>query len=777
MGKLSTDRPRPVHRTWRRFAPSIAAVVVLAVICGGAIASWDLLNLSRNHDSAASTATELTVELQHSFEYSQILASGASLTPVLAATNRADELDVRNSLRSLKAAGFEPADTSALNARANDYLAALDRQVHAAGLGQAAQVRALEAQIAVVYHSALQSSEDTVADRRLSADQAYQGAQLGIGIVGAVLLASVGGVVWWDGRRRRAIATRHAERRSQTRFESMVENGSDLMALTDRAGRIIYISPTIQHLLGFEPAALVGRVLMELVDIEDRPVVVGLLDRVLASGSAGPTDCPVHHSSGSDRIIEATAVDLSAVEEVGGLLWSARDVTERRKLEADLERSAFSDSLTGLANRALFRDRLGHAVARHVRDEDEIAVLLADLDGFKAINDSFGHDVGDGVLIEVGARFQRCVRTGDTIARLGGDEFTILLENSDDPVDPSVIAERMLEILHLPIRVGEREFRVSASVGIASLNVGDGAQDLLRNADTAMYAAKTNGRGRLAVFEPAMHAKALEQLRLSIDLDDALERDQLEVHYQPTLSLATGELLGTEALVRWRHPERGLVSPDLFIPIAERGGQIHAIGLWVLRQACRQSHRWQEQYPTHPARSMSVNVSGHQLAEPGLVGDVESVLRETGIDPETLVLEITETVLMHDVDTIRQRLVELKSLGVRLAIDDFGTGYSSLAYLRQFPVDILKIDRSFVEAASSGVPGGDALVQAIVDLSNSLHLKTIAEGIETEQQADHMLAIGCPIGQGFLFARPLLPEDVEPLLAEGRIVPAAAVHH
>jgi EAL domain-containing protein (putative c-di-GMP-specific phosphodiesterase class I) len=324
----------------------------------------------------------------------------------------------------------------------------------------------------------------------------------------------------------------------------------------------------------------------------------------------------------------------------------------------------------------------------------------------------------------------------------------------------------MLEIMRQPFTAGTTEIRVGISIGIVHSDAGrESSQDLLRNADMAMYSAKSSGRGQWAVFEPIMHHRAAERLRLSTDLDEALQRGELEVHYQPTVCIATCEMQGMEALLRWRHPTRGLIPPTVFIPVAEETGQIVAIGRWVLHEACRQARVWHERFPGGRPLSISVNLSGRQLADPGLVADVRAVLAATGIDPDTVVLEITESVLMDDVDAVNAKLRQLKDLGIRLAIDDFGTGYSSLAYLRQFPVDILKIDRVFVEAASSGAAGGQAFVRAIVELSASLRLATIAEGVEQQDQADLMLALGCPTAQGFLYARPMPADELQQLLA------------
>jgi diguanylate cyclase (GGDEF)-like protein len=415
---------------------------------------------------------------------------------------------------------------------------------------------------------------------------------------------------------------------------------------------------------------------------------------------------------------------------------------------------AFHDALTGLPNRALFNDRLDHAIARTEREDVPLAVLFCDLDGFKTVNDSLGHAAGDRLLQAVGRRLEASLRPADTVARFGGDEFAILLEDLAEG-GATAAAGRVLHQLAEPFEIEGRELAVSASIGIATPEPGDDAGAVLRNADLAMYRAKARGKGRFETFEPAMHAEVVRRMEMELDLARAIEREQIVVHYQPIFDLPSGEVAGLEALVRWDHPTAGLIHPAEFIPIAEESGQIVALGRHVLREACRRLALWRARYPAYDWLYVSVNVSGVQLREPGFVDEVDAALRAAEVDPSHLLLEMTETVLMEDSHQSKAMLEALRGLGVRLAIDDFGTGYSSLEYLDRLPIDALKIAKPFVDRLGAG-PGSDAIPRAIADLADIFGLVVIAEGIEDRGQAELLVELGCRFGQGNAFA-PALP--------------------
>jgi len=451
--------------------------------------------------------------------------------------------------------------------------------------------------------------------------------------------------------------------------------------------------------------------------------------------------------------------------------WRAalsQSVEERQRAVDQLHHRAFHDGLTGLSNRALFSNRVEHALARARRERGPLAVLFVDLDDFKTVNDSLGHATGDHLLTQVARRIETAIRPGDTVARLGGDEFGLLLEHLAEPDDAIAVARRVLEAVRAPFDLGDRELLVRASIGIAFREDHTVDPDeLLRNADLAMYVAKKAGKDGYEEFKPRMRDLVLRRLELESDLRKAVEQGELVVHYQPIIAIESGRIEGAEALVRWQHPRLGLLPPAEFIPTAEQTGLIVRIGQHVLRQACEQARAWQAVSPGGRPFRISVNLSARQLLDDRLLADVREALAGSGLDPAQLVLEITETTLMQETPATVAQLRQLKDLGVQLAIDDFGTGYSSLSYLRQFPVDMLKIDKSFIDHLGRG-PEDAALPQAIIKLARALDLHTVAEGIEFEDQVAELRALHCELGQGFHFARPMTAEALSVLLASGR---------
>jgi diguanylate cyclase (GGDEF)-like protein/PAS domain S-box-containing protein len=437
-----------------------------------------------------------------------------------------------------------------------------------------------------------------------------------------------------------------------------------------------------------------------------------------------------------------------------GRVWSFRDITERVRLERELAHQAFHDSLTGLANQALFRDRVTHALARAARLQTQVAVLFVDLDDFKTVNDSLGHTAGDALLVAVAERLRDCLRATDTAARLGGDEFAILVEGLGSRAGATGLAERLIAILKEPFIVAGRDIVVRASIGIAFDETHITTGQLLRNADTAMYTAKRGGKRRYEIFQRDMHTAAVDRLEIQADLRRALDRGELTLQYQPIVALGSGRVMGVEALVRWRHPKRGLLAPNAFIPIAEETGLICELGRQVLIEACTQARRWQRLRPQDPPLTMSVNLSPRQLQGDELIPYIVEALAVSGLDPATLVLEITEGAMMDDSDLIIGRLGELKELGVKLALDDFGTGYSSFSYLQRLPIDVLKIDRTFIGTIEND-DKKSTLAQAIVSLARTMDLVAVAEGVETSTQAEMLARMGCDLAQGYYFARPM----------------------
>lgn len=441
------------------------------------------------------------------------------------------------------------------------------------------------------------------------------------------------------------------------------------------------------------------------------------------------------------------------------------EIEERRRAEQQLAHDTLHDALTGLPNRVLFLDRLRHAIELTRRRQGyHFAVLFLDLDHFKVVNDSLGHTVGDQLLISIAHRLRLCLRAGDTVARLGGDEFVILLEDTGRADDAPLAANRLLETLKQPFHLNGHEFPVTASIGIiADAGSYDRPEDILRDADIAMYQAKTNGKARSEVFSVELRERLQLRLDLENDLRHVLERDELELYYQPILSLQSDCITGFEALLRWHHPQRGLIAPNVFIPIAEETGLIVPIGCWVLRQACRQLCAWQDQFPQHPPLTMSVNISGVQFVAPGFIDQVAEIVREAGIDPMSLRLELTETVWLNSTSEVITLFQQLSNMGIQLHIDDFGTGYSSLAYLQYFPIRMLKIDRSFL--TQMGEDGGNKeIVRAVISMAHDLGMEAVAEGVETVEQCQDLKRFGCNYGQGYLFSRPTTSAEIEKML-------------
>ena len=543
---------------------------------------------------------------------------------------------------------------------------------------------------------------------------------------------------------------------SEARFRSLVQNSSDVIFIVEADTTIRYTSPSAQKVLGVRARELVGTKLINHVHPDDRTLANRFFHALLESQGGVPSveDWRLLRTDGPVIWTENTGTNLVREPTVGGVVVNMRDVSERRTLQSRLAHQAFHDELTRLANRALFLNRVEHTVARVPRGKHPSAVLFLDLDDFKKVNDSLGHAVGDELLVATASRLTTCVRPGDTIARLGGDEFAVLLEDVDGMTDVVAVAERISTALSSSFQLGGRDVFIGVSIGIASMEMGDSPDEVLRNADLAMYFAKSRRKGQFAVYEPSMHDEMMEHLELEVDLRGAVERNEFEIHYQPIVNLLTGELYGAEALLRWNHPTRGSVPPSRFIPLAEETGLIIPLGRWVLREACEKAREWRTHFVSRRPLQMSVNVSVRHFQDPTLLQDVQQALNDSGIEPWSLTLEITESVLMHSSEVTLARLRALKAFGLKLAIDDFGTGYSSLGYLQQFPIDLLKIDRSFVEAV--GIEEVDpVLARAIIALGRTMQIETIAEGIERPEQREGLRVLGCSLGQGYYFAKPM----------------------
>jgi diguanylate cyclase (GGDEF)-like protein/PAS domain S-box-containing protein len=565
-----------------------------------------------------------------------------------------------------------------------------------------------------------------------------------------------------------------AEAAAEARFRSLVQNSSDVILVVRANGIIRFASPSVARVLRRDPASLLGQPLTELLEQEERMRVREFLANAAVNrGHGAPVEWRFTLPEGLTLHAEILATNLLEDPTVRGLVLNGRDVSERKRLERQLTHQAFHDPLTGLANRALFLDRVSHALALARRQARPVNVLYLDLDDFKRANDSLGHTEGDRLLVATAERLRSSARVGDTIARLGGDEFAVLIEDAAGAESINIAVERIQAALKRPFLLGGNEVAMSVSIGVAAASPEDTAEELLRNADMAMYIAKRRGKGRAETFQSQMYADVKHRLDLEAALRSAIEAGALDLVYQPIYSLRTGRLEGVEALVRWEHPRFGALLPQQFIPLAEETGLIVQLGHWVLRESCRQVKRWRDARPEVPL-TIAVNISGRQLHELDVVRETREALAESGVDPSAVVLEITESVLMQQQGSVLDRLQELKALGVSLAIDDFGTGYSSLSYLQRFPIDMIKIAKPFVDEIGGGLEQS-ALARAIIGLADTLRLRTVAEGVERIEQCATLMGLGCELGQGYYFSPPIAPDEVlQRLDNPHRVLPVTA---
>ncbi|MBC7550467.1 MAG: EAL domain-containing protein [Cellulomonas sp.] len=551
------------------------------------------------------------------------------------------------------------------------------------------------------------------------------------------------------------------------RIEVFLENTSDVVVIVDARGAITYGTPSLGHNLGLPTSETLGRKLVEFLCDPDAAEAAAVFDGFAARTAATQliTDWHLRHQDGTAVAFEVLSHNLLGDPRVAGITLTMRDVSERRTLEAQLEHQGFHDALTGLPNRALFQDRAEHALARTSRLGSVVALLVLDLDDFQAINAAHGLAAGDGLLVQVATRLRSTLLDGATVSRSGGDEFTILIEDLTGVSQAEAVAARALRALDAPFVVAGETVRVGASVGLVVTGGSRDALDvteLIWCANLALSAAKERGKGQIMLFHKDLRARMLERLTRRHDLERAIDDDEFVLHFQPIVSIETGAIVSCEALVRWAHPTEGLIPPTEFVALTEETGLIVELGRWVLEQACAQLRLWAD--AGHTALRMSINVSARQLHEDGFVEDVRRALRRHHVQPGRLVLELTESIFALDAAAISEQLRALRNLGVKIAMDDFGTGYSSLSYLQKFQMDILKIDRSFVDALGDGDPTSGALVSAIIALAHALRLEVIAEGIERADQRDALWSMGCGLGQGFWYSRPVEPARMTALL-------------
>jgi diguanylate cyclase (GGDEF)-like protein/PAS domain S-box-containing protein len=596
--------------------------------------------------------------------------------------------------------------------------------------------------------------------------------------VWAATAAAVAHALYLD--HRRANARESSERSASNGFAAGLDSNADGyyaafnytaigMAVLSAGGKLLWVNRSLCLFLDYSESELLGSSLTSITRPEDLEIADAAL-RSMLEQQKDLLQLEVRHQRRDGEQVWAlwnVARYRDPADEQIYLLLQLQDITERRQSEEKLRHDAFHDPLTGLPNRALFADHVKLTIGRAKRAPSRhFAILFCDIDRFKVINDSLGHMVGDQLLAEVARRLEKCLREGDTVARVGGDEFTILLEDLTDEAEAEAVANRIQEEVSAPILLDGREVYTTMSIGLVTGN-GDSRdpEDLLRDADTAMYRAKSLGKARHIIFDQTMHASAINLLQIETDLRKALDKGQFFLQYQPIVSLDDFRVCGFEALIRWHHPERGLISPLDFIPIAEDTGQIIAIGEWALNEACRQMHRWETAYPVAAPLFISVNLSCKQFNHPLLIEQVAEVIKRTRISPRRLKLEITESAVMDNIDSATVMLRQLRDIGVQLAIDDFGTGYSSLSYLHKFPIDTLKIDRSFVTRMAEN-PENIEIVRTIILLAQVLGMDVIAEGVETKEQLKILRDLKCEYGQGYYFSRPATAPDVEKIIIE-----------
>jgi len=593
--------------------------------------------------------------------------------------------------------------------------------------------------------------------------------------------------------RMRQLKTRLTKR--EELFRLISENAADMIALVDVNGERLYNSPAYEKVLGYSAEELRSTSSFEQIHPDDRERVKAAAAEARLTGIGKRLEYRIRHKNGEWLFIESSASAIrNAKGEVEKLVIVNRDISERKRAENKLEHNALHDGLTDLPNRQMFLKRVQRACDRAAKDAFyRFAVLYVDIDGFKVFNDTMGHSVGDELILDIGQRLANCLRFEDTLsrvagnrpsdaheadevlARLGGDEFTILVGSIHDPSDAMRVAKRIQDSLAEPFSIHEREVFTSASIGISlSAAPYDRAEDLLRDADIAMFRAKMLGKSRCEFFDQEMHTKAVELLQLETDLRRAVEAKEFLLHYQPIVLLKTGRVAGFEALVRWQHPVKGLLYPDQFLSVVEKMGLVVPLGKWILREACRQAQIWEALPGAHSNLTVMVNVSPRQFTSPDLTSDVEGALRESGMDPRRLHLEITESAAMADPERTLRVLLQLKVLGISISIDDFGTGHSSLSRLRRLPVDVVKIDRSFVTNMDSD-EDASKIVHLIIDFAHTVNLKVIAEGVEVAVHRDKLTSLGCEYGQGYFFAKPMDQEAVKRSLTSDAVLPGVEI--
>ena len=746
IGPISGALRRAIAR--RRFHPGIAVAVacIVALLAAGIVVYLDNAERVARGRELELNQVQVLVERLAGAEW-HALAEGRTDAEMMTGFRESWSAAKQALIRLRSESPTEPR-LSRIVVAFDAYVADVDQELVMLSSGAIAEATRFEEGTIAPVHDLLETTLSAAqgsyrADAQKAASRKAFNSVVTVIVAGGVVI----GLLWF---------VRRSQARAERRFRALVQHSSDVYSILDLNGTIVYESPAVERVLGYPVEERLGTDATTSIHSDDASLArTHMQQLVSAPGAEVNTELRVRHADGGWRRIVAFGKNLANDPAIGGIAVTYRDVTEQRAMEEQLRRQALEDPLTGLSNRALLRDRLEHAVARlqRVTDGQRLAVFFLDLDDFKTVNDSLGHAAGDVLLTAVGQRLSGAVRAIDTVARLGGDEFAVLAEDIPAEMDPNDLGRRLTKALMPAFQVGETEVFVRASVGYAVASPGDDGDLLLRNADLAMYQAKAEGKSGLRRYDPGLHTTAVARLELEHDLRVALEAHEFVIEYQPIVALDSDRIVGLEALLRWNHPTRGMLEPDRFIPLAEESGLIVEIGRWVMDESCRQLAEWIEHGLASPELTLSVNLSVKQVHDAAIVDDVATALRESGLPGYRLTLEVTEGVLVDDSEAVIGRLSAIREMGVRIAIDDFGTGFSSLGYLSRFPVDVLKIDRSFVQRMSAKA-SDLAVIEAAIGLAATLGLETVAEGIERSGQTERLRELGCRLGQGFLFARP-----------------------
>lgn len=696
-----------------------------------------------------------------------------NLTSELLAKVQSTHIQTHSLSHKLKAIESDNSKLQSFFQLYQEYDVAVDKKFKLLAAGQIAQAIIVnEEDRDPIYHKLSTEITNLNAHYSNQTQQASHLAQRGSALA-LLVSASLIGVLFWKfiqaGRvAQLAVAEQKILSHSEKRFRSLVQNASDVIMVINAEGEISYVTVSAHRVLGYLPEDLVGTNVGNLVDTDNTVQLQNFVgDCLKASNISQLVELPFKHQDGHSCYVELISNNLLNDPHVSGIVLTLRDINERKQAVEILRHHAFHDPLTNIPNRALFTEHLQQAVKQAKINEDyTFAVLFLDLDRFKLVNDSLGHKIGDELLCAVARRVEACLSARDTIARLGGDEFALLLHNIQDIEQVQDIAEQIKQKLSLPFHLSGHELFISTSIGIAiGSKANSWLDDILRNADIAMYRAKALGRATYEVFDKIMHVQVAQRLQLETDLQRAVAQSEFIVHYQPIVYLKSRRITGFEALVRWQHPTRGLVFPSDFIPLAEETGLIVPIDWWVMHEACRQMHAWQTQFPSNSPLTISVNISSKQFLQPDLINQIQQLLQEIGLSPSSLKLEITESVLVENTESVAATLTQLQALGIQISLDDFGTGYSSLSYLYHLPINTLKIDHSFIHNMDVEVTKVE-LIRTIIALAWNLGMNVVAEGVETKQQMYQLKMLKCDSAQGYLFSKPLNAEMTQTLIAQ-----------